>query len=112
MPCAHPRIRFSRLIVALALATVSVAAPAAAQAKQGPAHPLPRLHAVRGSNPAIVTRDGRQVLLRGVNVNQLGDYFQQNPGLRPTLPLKQSDLAGIRGLGMNVVRLIVHWSAL
>jgi endoglycosylceramidase len=104
----------SHLVVVAALATVCMVAPtAAAQARKTPApHPLPRLHAVRGASPAIVTRDGRQVLLRGVNVNQLGDYFQQNPGLKPTLPLRRSDFTGIRGLGMNVVRLIVHWSAL
>lgn len=73
---------------------------------------LPRLHAVRGADPAIVTADGRQVLLRGVNVNQLGDYFQQDPALPPTLPLRRADFAHVAGLGMNVVRLLVHWSAL
>src|SRR3954465_6223221 len=93
-----------RRILALACLALATAAPAASA--------LPRLHAVRGSSPAIVTRDGRQVLLRGVNVNQLGDFSPQNPGLRPPLPLKQSAFAGIRGLGMNVVRWIVHGSAL
>ena len=112
MPRPGERTRISRLIAAVALAAACMGAPAAAQAKARTHHPLPRLHAVRGSNPAVVTRDGRQVLLRGVNVNQLGDYFQQNPDLRPTLPLRRTDFAAIRGLGMNVVRLIVHWSAL
>ena len=76
------------------------------------AHALPRLHAERGSSPAIVTEDGRQVLLRGVNVNQLGDYYQQRRDLPSTLPLGAGDFAGIASLGMDVVRLIVHWSAL
>src|SRR5947199_4327440 len=73
---------------------------------------MPRLHAERGSDPAIVSADGRQVLLRGVNVNQLGDYWQQNPALPPTIPLTEDDFAGMHALGMDVVRLIVHWSKL
>jgi endoglycosylceramidase len=45
-------------------------------------------------------------------VNQLGDYWQQAPSLPATVPLTAADFAGIHALGMNVVRLIVHWSAL
>lgn len=78
----------------------------------GDAVALPRLHAVRGPRPAIVTADGRQVLLRGVNVQQLGDYHQQDPAVAPTFPLTRADFAAIRRLGMNVVRLVVSWSAL
>lgn len=85
-----------------------------ALAAAGPAgaRSLPRLHAVRGAAPAILTADGRQVLLRGVNVNQLGDYYRQNPAIPQTVPLRRADFAGIGRLGMNVVRLLVHWSAL
>src|SRR5215216_1500086 len=76
------------------------------------AHALPRLHSERGATPALVTADGRQALLRGVNVNQLGDYWQQRADIPATLPLTEDDFAQIHALGMNVVRLIVHWSAL
>jgi endoglycosylceramidase len=91
-------------VLALTAAAALLAQPAAAR--------LPALHAERGADPAIVTADGRQVLLRGVNVNQLGDYWQQSSSLPPTIPLTPEDFAGIRALGMNVVRLLVHWSAL
>jgi endoglycosylceramidase len=91
-------------IVLIACLLLALAAPAAAA--------LPRLHAERGSDPAIVTADGRQVLLRGVNVNQLGDYWQQRPDIPATFPLREQDFADIHALGMNVVRLIVHWSKL
>jgi endoglycosylceramidase len=92
---------------------VAGAALVAALALAGPAHAtLPPLHAERGADPAIVTADGRQVLLRGVNVNQLGDYYQQRADLPPTIPLREQDFARIGALGMNVVRLLVHWSAL
>src|SRR5439155_21221668 len=89
----------------LALALAGCLAPAAASA-------LPRLQAERGADPALVTNDGRQVVLCGVNVNQLRDYWQQSPALPPTVPLTSDDFAGIHALGMDVVRLLVHWSAL
>ena len=59
-----------------------------------------------------MTADGREVLLRGVNVNQLGDYYRQNPEVPEVFPLSRRDFVAIRGLGMDVVRLLVHWSAL
>jgi endoglycosylceramidase len=89
------------LIVVVAFATLAPAAEA-----------MPRLHAEPGSQPAIVTADGRQALLRGVNVNQLGDYWQQRADIPATLPLTEADFADIHALGMNVVRLLVHWSKL
>jgi endoglycosylceramidase len=87
------------LLVALAAAAPAVAAPS-------------RLHVVRGDHARIADARGRQVLLRGVDVNGLGDYFQVDPKLRPTLPLRDRDFARISALGMDVVRLIVHWSRL
>jgi endoglycosylceramidase len=93
-----------RRAVLFAALMLTVAAPAAAA--------LPRLHAERGTSPAIVTADGRQALLRGINVNQLGDYWQQRADIPATVPLTEDDFAGIERLGINVVRLIVHWSRL
>lgn len=60
----------------------------------------------------IVDGHGRTVLLRGVNVNQLGDYFQPNPAVPATVPLTERDFERIAALGMNTVRLLVHWSRL
>jgi endoglycosylceramidase len=69
--------------------------------------------------PHLVVRDGRivddlgrTVLLRGVNVNQLGDYFQGAAGVPPVMPFSRGDLEQIAALGLNSVRLLVHWSAL
>ncbi|MFL5846030.1 MAG: glycoside hydrolase family 5 protein [Solirubrobacteraceae bacterium] len=92
-----------RLVVLLSLALAAPAAGASA---------LPRLHAERGAQPRIAAAGDRTVLLRGVNVNQLGDYYRQSPALDPVVPLRRADFAGIASLGMNVVRLLVHWSAL
>lgn len=70
------------------------------------------LHAVRGSNPGIYDEQGRQVLLRGVNYNSIGDYYQDNPAYPPTIPPQASDFPRMASLGLNVVRLLVHWSKL
>src|SRR3954470_24577102 len=70
------------------------------------------LHVVRGSQPYIADSAGRQVLLRGVNTNQLGDYFQADPALPSTVPLTDDDIAQMAALGSNSIRLIVHWSLL
>ncbi|GIW45177.1 MAG: hypothetical protein KatS3mg077_2459 [Candidatus Binatia bacterium] len=70
------------------------------------------LTARRGADAGIYDSEGRQVLLRGVNVNSLGDYYQDNPELPPVLPLSEEDFREMAALGFNVVRLIVSWSAL
>src|SRR4051795_3318862 len=93
-----------RRIFVLALLALGIITPAA--------DGMPRLQAIRGDSAAIVTADGRQVLLRGVNVNQLGDYWQQRPDIPATLPLSEDDFAAMQALGMNEVRVIVHWSKL
>ena len=95
-----------RCLAAALLATVASAGPAAS------APQLERLHATRGQEPAIVDRGGREVLLRGVNVNQLGDYYQANPKYPPTIPLREEELDRIAAFGFDHVRLLVHWSVL
>ncbi|GLW98983.1 hypothetical protein Misp02_30700 [Microtetraspora sp. NBRC 16547] len=60
----------------------------------------------------IVDADGNEVLLRGVNVNQLEDYFQKFPDKAVTRPLTEADFAGMEQMGFNVIRLALSWSAL
>ncbi|WP_214411266.1 glycoside hydrolase family 5 protein [Sphaerisporangium fuscum] len=60
----------------------------------------------------IVDADGNEVLLRGVNVNQLEDYFQRFPDKAVTRPLTEGDFAGMEQMGFNVIRLALSWSAL
>ncbi|HVT36239.1 MAG TPA: cellulase family glycosylhydrolase [Nevskiaceae bacterium] len=80
----------------------AVSAPAARQ--------LPLLHAVRGTAPGIYDDSNRQVILRGVNYNALGDYYQDNPLYPPVILPRASDFPRMAGIGLNSVRLIVHWS--
>ncbi len=72
----------------------------------------PVLPALKVEGRQIVDDLGRTVLLRAVNVNQLGDYFQGNPDVPTVIPMTRWDMEQIAALGFNSVRLIVHWSAL
>jgi endoglycosylceramidase len=94
---------------ALLTAALLAAAPAGAAL---PTAALPRpLHAVpdpvRGGR--IADDRGREVLLRGVNVNALAEYWA---GTRfpTTFPLAPGDPDRMRRIGWNAVRLLVSWS--
>ncbi|HEY2637290.1 MAG TPA: cellulase family glycosylhydrolase, partial [Solirubrobacteraceae bacterium] len=103
-----------RLVGALALAgallVVSSMGPAARAAT--PATPrLPALHAVDDpvDGGRIVDAQGRQVLLRGVNVNSLGEYWK-GTSFATTFPVMNGDPQIMQGLGWNTVRLVLSWS--
>jgi endoglycosylceramidase len=97
-----------RRALALLLALVAAAPPAAGA---GPKRlPLPPLHAE--PDPAggrIVDAHGREVLLRGVNVNALAEYWQYGE-IPPTIPFDRDDAAVMNGIGWSAVRLLVSWS--
>ena len=65
-----------------------------------------------GGAPTIVDAADREVVLRGANLNGLGDYHQGNPDLVPTRPPTDEDWDQMAAEGFSVVRLIVSWSAL
>ena len=81
-------------------------APPAPIADLGP------LSVAHEGRPRVLDDQGREVLLRGANLNSLGDYHQDDPELRPTRPPTDDDWDQMAANGFSVVRLIVSWSAL
>ncbi len=81
-----------------------------------PSGALPELTPVRvarlGGRAVFVDGTGSEVLLRGVNLNALGDYYQADPAHAPTRPPTDADWDAMAANGFNVVRLIVSWSRL
>ncbi|MBV8469713.1 MAG: cellulase family glycosylhydrolase [Burkholderiaceae bacterium] len=74
---------------------------------------MPRLQVLdTASGPRIADVSGTLVTLRGVNVNQLGEYFQSDTRLPPTRPLEEQDFVDMAALGLNMVRLTLSWSLL
>jgi endoglycosylceramidase len=58
----------------------------------------------------IVDTAGRDVLLRGANVNSLGEYWAGIPALGPTVPVSDADWDLMAERGFSVVRLLISWS--
>lgn len=72
---------------------------------------LPALHAEpdAAAGGRIVDTEGRHVLLRGVNVNALAEYWQG--GEFPTVfPVTAADADLMASIGWNAVRLLLSWS--
>jgi len=86
--------------------------PAERAAPAGPEVRLSRLWAMPdpGGAGRIVDADGREVRLRGVNVNALAEYWAGHPDFPTVFPLAEGDPDAIAGLGFNAVRLLLSWS--
>jgi len=67
---------------------------------------------LRADGDRITDGKGHDVLLRGVNVNQLVDFYQPRADVPATRPLTEDDFAGMAEYGFDVVRLGISWSTL
>lgn len=119
----HPRSRLAvagAVVVLLLAVPVLVGPPAAAGPQEtaaveatGGTERLTVLPAPEpGGLPIIGDVTGRQVVLRGVNVNQLIEYHLRDPDVPATQPLTDDDFASMAAMGFNVVRLGMSWSRL
>lgn len=106
MPRALLRGTILLVLGACALACSDAPSPSASDPLR-----LPALHAepdpVRGGR--IVDAEGRTVLLRGVNVNALAEYWPSSD-FPTTFPFTVEDADAIAGIGWNAVRLLLSWS--
>ncbi len=108
-------LRSRALIVTLLVAALAAACGENDSFTAGPPNVPPELaplHATRGATPGVFDSSGRQVILRGMNLNSLGDYYQANPDYPPVLPLADTDFQRMASYGFNVVRLVLSWSSL
>lgn len=65
-----------------------------------------------GNSPGIYDNKGRYIILRGVNLNVLGDYWEANPSVPATAPYNPDHFRIMASYGFNCVRLLFHWSKL
>ncbi len=70
------------------------------------------LHAEIGDKPGIYDAAGRYMILRGVNYNCLGDYWQANPVIATQKQPDENDYKMMAAYGFNCVRLLFSWSKL
>lgn len=102
-------------LVAIISATIATVGPSTPTAVASPTvsavtpDPLTLLP-LQSDGAHIVDAAGRQVLLRGANVNSLGEYWQGLPAVAPTIPLTATDWDTMASHGFSVIRLIVTWS--
>ena len=109
------RRALTMMMVVAVVSGLTAGGAGAASVFRGPrqrANVLLPLHAVRGAQPAIVDSQGRQVILRGVNVNSLGDYYRDDRRLPPVVAVSATDWDSMAAHGFDVVRLLVSWSKL
>ena len=96
---------------ATAPSTGAGAGPAATAGGPAPADRV-ELRPLSVEEGRIVDDRGRSVVLRGANVNALGDYFRADPEVAPTAPVTDADWDAMAAHGLSVVRLILSWSRL
>jgi len=121
-PATRPVRRARRaLLVVVATALVAAACSSSGGGGQSTATttaPAPiggdlrPLHAVRGADARVLDDQGRQVLLRGVNLNGFGSYYQANAAYPATVPVTDADWTAMQQQGFDVVRLLISWSSI
>lgn len=98
-------------VISMFAATLVVNGPAFAGGEAIVRPGLPALHAEpdvqRGGR--IVDAQGREVLLRGVNVNAYAEYWK-GTRFATTFPLAGRDPQRMASIGWNAVRLLLSWS--
>ncbi|MFI6601398.1 cellulase family glycosylhydrolase [Nonomuraea sp. NPDC050536] len=112
LPTRHLGVAFTAPVRLAAVVAVAALAVPLLQPGTTTAQPPRTKGLTLSAERRIVDANGNEVLLRGVNVNQLEDYFQKFPDKSVTRSLTEADFAGMEQMGFNVIRLALSWSAL
>jgi endoglycosylceramidase len=111
----HPKLPLRWLPVACALALgcdLGIPGVPPPPGADGAGFRLSALHAepdpVNGGR--LVDAHGREVVLRGVNVNALVEYWAYDPARFTVYPFADADADAIAAHGFNAVRLLLSWS--
>jgi endoglycosylceramidase len=107
-------ISISKIILVLLLGTILLIPSCKKDDKdsQTPANKVATLYAKRGNQPGIYDQQGRLIILRGVNYNVLGDYWQGNTTIPAQATYNEEQLKLMASYGFNCIRLIFSWSKL
>jgi endoglycosylceramidase len=105
----------SRAVAAVITASLALSVACSSSSSStgpSPSDPLPALRAVPDVDGGgrIVDVDGREVLLRGVNVNAYVEYWQYDEALFTVYPFSPTDADQIASMGWTLVRLLLSWS--
>jgi len=106
-------LSFHRSLFVVSLLTLAACSESnGSSGPPAPSDPLPALRAIPDvvDGGRIVDASGREVLLRGVNVNAHVEYWQYDPDLFTTYPFTEEDADMIAAMGWNMVRLLLSWS--
>lgn len=103
---------FILLVTSVVPVTVAAigAAPTGAAPTQIVADAPVELLPLQTADRRIVDTAGRDILLRGANVNSLGEYWQGVPTIPATIAVTDADWDSMASRGFSVVRLLITWS--
>lgn len=103
---------FRMAIFMAALATAGCTGsndPDTGQVQTGKLSPLhAELDPVNGGR--FIDAEGREVMLSGINLKSLGEYWRYDPDVDPIFPYDETDVDRFADIGWNVVRLVITWS--
>ncbi len=107
-----PMLHLRSFRIAIAATLLASSACSGSTESTTPSAELPALQAVADpvDGGRIVDASGREILLRGANVNALVEYWQYDEDLFTTYPFTEEDADAIAAMGWTAARLLVSWS--